>query len=171
MNGAIHQSSIRWFCSVAAAGLALCAGLALGHGAPETDNPPDSRMTAAITAAPAIAGLDVMILDAPRPGLLLSYRGEQELTVLGEDREPMLRITEKGVSANQDSPTYRLSDERQKQAQPSGWTTVSESGTYGWMDPRLAVGSGHGEQWTIGIVDEDGEVFELKGSLESKPMQ
>ncbi|WP_372987641.1 hypothetical protein [Marinobacter sp.] len=170
MSEAIHQSRIRWFCTVAAAGLALCAGPALGHGAPETGKTPDSRMSAAITAAPVIAGLDVMILDAPRPGLLLSYRGEQVLTVLGKDQEPMLRITERGVSANQDSPTYRLSDERQIQAQPSGWTTVSESGTYGWMDPRLAVRSGHREEWTIEIMDEDGGLFELKGSLESKLM-
>lgn len=170
MSKAIHQSSIRWFCSAAAAGLALCAGQALGHGAPETGNSPDSRIAATITAAPVIEGLDVMILDAPRPGLLLSYRGEQELTVLGENQEPMLRITERGVSANQDSTTYRLSDERQKQAQSSGWTTVSESGTYGWMDPRLAVGSGHREEWTIEIVDENGGLFELKGSLEPKPM-
>ncbi|RBP31919.1 hypothetical protein DET50_105147 [Marinobacter pelagius] len=170
MSEAIHQGSIRWFCTVAAAGLALCAGPALGHGAPETDNSPDSRIAATITAAPVIEGLDVMILDAPRPGLLLSYRGEQELTVLGENQEPMLRITERAVKANQDSLTHRLSDQRQKQAQPSGWTTVSESGTYGWMDPRLAVGSGHREEWTIEIVDENGGLFELKGSLEPKPM-
>lgn len=114
-----------------------------------------------------------MVLEAPRPGLLLSYRGERALTILGEDREPMLRFTGTGVEANLTSPTFMSSTGRNdaQETQDGPWSPVSGSGTYGWMDPRLAVSANHTERWEVKITDGSGNHFELRGTLEPVEFQ
>lgn len=62
-------------------------GLAGGHGAPEVDEVPEGFVKASITSQPDIQGLRALILDAPRPGIMLRYEGDDRLTVLGTEGE------------------------------------------------------------------------------------
>ena len=58
-------------------------GLAGAHGALELDDVPEGFVQASITDRSEIAGLNALILSAPRPGIMLRYSGEQPITVLG----------------------------------------------------------------------------------------
>ena len=62
------------------------------HGAPDAEGAPSEIVQARITKQPNIQGLNAMILDAPRPGILLSYRGDTPLTVLGTQDEAFSEI-------------------------------------------------------------------------------
>lgn len=79
------------------------------------------------------------------PGLFLSYRGEEAVTVMGLQGEPFLRFSKRGVDANRNSATWG------KVAPPGApafidngdeaearWAQVSTTRSYGWIEPRLA---------------------------------
>ncbi|MFC4259698.1 hypothetical protein ACFOZ5_11720 [Marinobacter lacisalsi] len=80
-----------------------------------------------------------------RPGLFLSYRGNSPLVLMGEQDEPFLRFSSRGVEANRHSPTWArvapagapsfLDNQADAEAR---WAKVSDGQSYGWIEPRAA---------------------------------
>ncbi|WP_449287358.1 hypothetical protein [Marinobacter sp. PE14] len=151
------------------------------HGAPDTEGAPSEIVQARITVQPNIQGLNAMILDAPRPGILLSYRGDTPLTVLGTQDEAFLRFTGKTVMVNTDSSSWRslpnaptLSGTPEEES--DSWAILSQSASFGWLDPRLeATESMHhqGKElqgWSITLQTATGETATIDGELRRKPL-
>ena len=151
------------------------------HGAPDAGGTPSEIVQARITKQPNIQGLNAMILDAPRPGILLSYRGDTPLTVLGTQDEAFLRFTGKTVMVNTDSPSWQAlpnapallgtpSEERDR------WATLSQSTSFGWLDPRLAAMENmhHREpehqSWSITLPTASGETAMITGELRRRTL-
>jgi len=119
------------------------------------------------------------------PGLFLSYRGEQSVTVMGLQGEPFLRFSERGVDANRHSPTWARvapagapafidnGDEAE-----AAWAQVSTTRSYGWIEPRLAYADTPGnaehsqvvKRWQI-PVHVDGADSAIGGVTEWQPRQ
>ena len=139
-------------------------------------------MQARITEQPNIQGLHALILDAPRPGILLSYQGEQPLTVLGIEGEAFLRFTGKTVMVNPGSPSWRAlpnAPDLSGITADAGetWETLSQSASFGWLDPRLEIPAGlkHQEEvsqeWSITLQTASGERAKIVGELRRKSLR
>lgn len=174
----MKKSAVR-SCKAWLLGICLVAAspLAIGHGAPDISSQPEGLIKIRITSVPDRDAINALILDAPRPGILLSYQGEDPITVLGSNNEPMLRFSRTSVEANSASPTWQalpnvkatnsvrtnldgVADEH--------WVTLSNSGSFGWLDPRLAVAAEHrehdsGSGWSIPIRTLNDGVKQLRG--------
>ena len=159
----------------------LASSPAGAHGAPDAEGAPSEIVQARITEQPNIQALNAMILDAPRPGILLSYRGDTPLTVLGTQDEAFLRFTGKTVMVNTDSPSWQAlpnapallgtpSEERDR------WATLSQSTSFGWLDPRLAAMENmhHREpehqSWSITLQTASGETAMITGELRRRTL-
>lgn len=165
--------------------LLSASGLAAAHGAPAADEVPEGFVKASITRHPDIQGLSALILDAPRPGIMLRYRGDAPLTVLGTGGEKFLRFTRSSVEVNVTSASWqslpnapRLPDGEAVRADPHGsasWTTLSRSGSFGWLDPRLSThegpGQGFPDTWSIAVETPGGGIDHIRGELAFKPIQ
>lgn len=160
-------------------------GLAGAHGAPEVDETPEGFVKASITSQPAIQGLNALILDAPRPGIMLRYEGDDRLTVLGREGEPFLRFTKDAIEVNVASPSWKglpnapkLPETEVVQPDQSGqpsWITLSRSGSFGWLDPRLnTLDAGDHQKgphaWSIGIETAEGRTDQIRGELTFHPI-
>ncbi|WOD09502.1 hypothetical protein RPW65_10445 [Pseudomonas sp. NyZ704] len=171
------------FTGLALFGLAClsASGLAGAHGAPELDDVPEGFVKASITDRPDIQGLSSLILSAPRPGIMLRYTGKESLTVLGTEGEALLQFTRTGVSVNTASPSWEASNAKppalaadatasDASAEPT-WVTLSDSGSFSWLDPRLnAMADVHHQadtqkEWTIAVRRANGEVEQIRGTL------
>ena len=157
------------------------SGLAGAHGGLELDDVPEGFVKASITQRPDIQGLSSLILSAPRPGIMLRYNGEESLTVLGTDGEAFLRFTRTGVSVNTASPSWKASNESPTAAASAGntsesseeptWVTLSDSGSFSWLDPRLnSLADVHHDtdirkEWAIGVRQANGDVDHISGTL------
>ena len=158
----------------------LASSPAGAHGAPDAEGAPSEIVQARITEQPNIQGLNAMILDAPRPGILLSYRGDTPLTVLGTQDEAFLRFTGKTVMVNTESPSWRsLPNAPTLSGTPveesDRWAVLSQSASFGWLDPRLAaMESMHHQEpehqsWSISLQTASGETAIIVGELRRKP--
>ena len=159
-------------------------GLAGAHGALELDDVPEGFVQASITDRSDIAGLNALILSAPRPGIMLRYSGEQPITVLGTQGEAFLLFSRTGVSVNSNSPSWAaLNASATAVATPSTardtrdeplWVTLSDSGSFSWLDPRLnAMAGAHhdddtAKQWSIPLMRADGKTDQISGTLTYK---
>ncbi|SFE84847.1 hypothetical protein SAMN04487869_12051 [Marinobacter sp. DSM 26671] len=159
----------------------LASSPAGAHGAPDTEGAPAEILQARITEQPDLQGLNAMILNAPRPGILLSYQGETPLTVLGTENEAFLRFTGKAVMVNRDSPSWRsLPNAPTLSGTPveesDRWAVLSQSASFGWLDPRLAaMESMHHQEpehqsWSISLQTASGETAIIVGELRRKPL-
>lgn len=161
-------------------------GLAGAHGAPEVDEVPEGFVKASITSQPAIQGLNALILDAPRPGIMLRYEGDDRLTVLGTEGEQFLRFTRDAIEVNVASPSWKglpnapklaeteVAQPDHSSGQPS-WVTLSRSGSFGWLDPRLnELHAGDHQKgpraWSIGIETAEGRTDHISGELTFHPI-
>lgn len=166
--------------------LLSASGLAGAHGAPEVDEVPEGFVSASIVSQPDIEGLSALILDAPQPGIMLRYKGDDQLTVLGIEGEKFLRFTSDGVEVNVASTSWqrlpdapKLSANAATRSGPSGqvsWTTLSQSGSFGWLDPRLSERQGGDHKndphaWSIAIETAEGSTEPIRGELTFKPIQ
>lgn len=146
------------------------------HGSPEVDNVPERVVKATITQQPDITGLHAMILDAPRPGIMLRYQGNDTLTVLGSDGSAFLRFTKSQVQGNVNSNEWQHLPNIPKglTANDEGWVTLSESGSYAWLDARLNAlhDAQHAptapKDWTIAIARQDEPRTKVQGQLQFK---
>ena len=143
------------------------SGLAGAHGAPDADNIPSGVVKASITEQPGIPGLSTLILDAPRPGIMLSYRGEEPITILGTEGEEFLRFSQNRVEAYTGSASWQALPKASQgvadaESESGTWVTLSNSGSFGWLDPRLnALQDAHGDagefaQWRIPVKSGSG---------------
>ncbi|KXO06782.1 hypothetical protein [Marinobacter excellens] len=161
--------------STAVALLATCLPAAvLAHGAVEVDNAPEHIIQASISQPAAIPGLSAVILDAPQPGILVSYRGSHVLTVEDTQGQGLLRFSPEGVMANRSSADWPdLSQARPGMVNSStngrSWVKVSATPSFGWMDPRLGVEHGEG-LWRIPVRTVSGAQSEIRGLLTRKPL-
>ena len=85
--------------------------------------------------------------------VLIEYKGEGVLEILGDDNEAFLKITNTGVFANWDHPMWfevqnagprPLPDWVQDGVLEDKWTQVSKNNFYGWYDHRLEKEDDHG---------------------------
>lgn len=159
------------------------AGLAEGHGAPTVDGAPPDIIEARITHQPALPGFRAMILEGPRPGILMRYQGNQPVTVLGTGGEPFLRFTGRSVMANPNSPDWQaLPNRPARQANEKAgehdkdWVELSRSGSFGWLDPRLypshrSFNSTEGPlSWSITLRTASGDIETIAGELTRRPL-
>jgi len=103
---------------------------------------------AKVTDPGALSGRALVraMTGSAKPGLFLSYRGDQPLTVFDDQGGPLLRFSEDGVEVNQASRTWA-------EIRPSGapehlastgdtatvrWAKLSSGKSYGWIEPRAA---------------------------------
>lgn len=163
------------------AGLALfglaslsASGLAGAHGAPDVEGAPEGIVKARITHQPDIPGLSAIILDAPRPGIMLRYKGNETLTVLGTEGEDFLRFSRTEVTANPESPSWQGLPNSLAEPDHPARVELSQTGSFGWLDPRLnALEERHGRDradWTIRIRTTDGHTANLNGTLTYTPI-
>lgn len=161
-------------------------GLAGAHGAPDAEGVPEGIVKARITDHPDIQGLSAMILDAPRPGIMFRYKGENPLTVLGMEGEAFLRFTRTEVAVNTNSPSWKALPDRSEMpesgssdgqaSEQTTWMTLSRSGSFGWLDPRLnalqdAHSDGSTQTWSIAIGTADGGTDHVGGRLTFTPLE
>jgi len=155
--------------------LAPCLPAAvLAHGAVEVDNAPEHIMQASISQSAAIPGLSAVILDAPQPGILVSYRGSDVLTVEDTEGRGLLRFSPDGVLANRSSADWPgLSEARPGMVHSStkgkAWVKVSATPSFGWLDPRLGVERGEGLR-RIPVSTGSGAQSEIRGLLTRNPL-
>lgn len=148
------------------------------HGAPKADNIPTGVVKAVVTYQPKISGLNAIILDAPRPGIMLRYSGEETLTILGSDGSDLMRFTGTQVYANTQNPDWKKLPNLPKGlvVDPKGWVKLSSSGSYGWLDPRLdALHDANDENvepinWSIAVKRADKPLDNITGQLYYKKL-
>lgn len=164
------------------AGLALfglaplsAPGLAGAHGAPDVEGAPAGIVKARITHQPDIPGLSAIILDAPRPGIMLRYSGNETLTVLGTEDEDFLTFSRTEVTANPESPSWQGLPNNLAEPDHPSRVELSQTGSFGWLDPRLnafedARQTGSPRDWVIRIRTNDGGVTHIGGTLTYMPI-
>lgn len=146
------------------------SGLAGAHGAPDAEGVPEGIVQARITHQPDIPGFNAVILDAPRPGIMLSYKGEHSLTVLGSDQEDFLRFRGSEVMGNPQSPSWQAIPNNTLDDEKIEWVSLSQSSSFAWMDPRLSSQTdihqgSEPEQWSIPVKLANGEIDRIAGTL------
>ncbi len=145
---------------------------ASGHGAPVVTSLPPGVSQARLLAVPDLPALNAMLLEGVRQGVMLSWHGARPLVVIGQQGEPMLRFSERGVEANAGSATWqRIEGLARQDRDGEDWRPVSGSRSYGWMDPRLSRDqdqpsslSGSPGQWRIPL-RTGGDSFEMAGEF------
>lgn len=164
------------------AGLALfglaslsAPGLAGAHGAPDVEGAPEGIVKARITHQPDIPGLSAIILDAPRPGIMLRYEGSETLTVLGTEGEDFLTFSRTEVTANPQSPSWQGLPNNLAEPDHPFRVELSQTGSYGWLDPRLDASEdmhhkGSTSDWTIEIRTTGDDTAHISGTLSYVPI-
>ncbi|MDX1588161.1 MAG: hypothetical protein R3296_04425 [Oleiphilaceae bacterium] len=161
--------------------LALFSQGLLAHGPEGVEDVPAGLVKASIAQQPDIDGLQILLLEGPRQGILLSYQGTGSLTVLGSEQEPLLRFSHNGVEANETSPTWQKmqghSSPSETDAGDPRWTPVASSSRYAWMDPRLSAAEAPVStdkpqtlsQWRMGL-NHGGDTQTVSGDLHWHPL-
>jgi hypothetical protein len=151
------------------------SGLAGAHGAPDAEGAPEGIVKARITQQPDIPGFNAIILDAPRPGILVQYKGSESFTVLGTEGEDFLTFNGAEITANPKSPSWQALPNTLAKADHPSPIELSRSGSFGWLDPRLDASEGihhRGDTsvWTIDIRTASGETTRIGGTLTYRPI-
>jgi len=166
-------------CLVTTLGL-LSPGAVVAHGGPDISELPQGVVKASLTDPADIRGLHLTILDAPVPALLLRYEGSGTLHVPGSDGGPFLRFQRDRVEAHTDSPSWHAA--ATAAGKPTGtdrghWQTVSGSGSFGWVDSRVAEAVRHAGAdgkpvtWRIPVALENSSTASsLTGSVTWQPL-
>lgn len=101
--------------------------------------------------------------------------GNDSETLIGDDNEAFLKITNTGVFANWDHPMWfevqnagprPLPDWVQDGGLEDKWTQVSKNNFYGWYEHRLEKEDDHSSRWDIAII-VDGTRSALSGYFKS----
>ncbi|MDV3504175.1 hypothetical protein [Marinobacter sp. M-5] len=148
----------------------------MAHSPPGAEGAPEGITRATILNEGDIGGLNVMVLDAPQPALMVRYDGAQVLTVFDNENEPFLRFTDSSVEANVRSVDWPNLPQSQGYRVDEGthWVEVSGSGTFGWVDARLSTPEGEQPdetaRWQIPVQQGDQEVSAIIGRLTWRPI-
>lgn len=144
----------------------------LAHQPPGGEGAPEGILRATIVAEGDIEGMSAMVLDAPKPALMIRYHGETPLIVYDSSKQPFLRFTQDRVEASTASSHWQALP--QSEGHPEGeqprWVVVSGSGSYGWVDPRLTTEgdalAGTSRQWRIPLSHGDQHESAITGKLQ-----
>lgn len=94
-----------------------------------------------------VDGVTLAVLQGRVPGLFLENDTGQSVLVRGADGEPFLRFDDRGVEANQHSPSWLAARRAEGEglaagvidpSLPPAWKRVSEVPRFGWVEPRTA---------------------------------
>lgn len=173
----IRRRPVRLLALLIAIGAFAAQNTVNAHGAVEVDNAPEHIVRASIQSRPDISGLSVMILDAPRPGMFLSYRGLGHLIVMDTMGKPWLRFSADGVMANTSSVDWTEIKEtlpvgdtnKPTEHEEPVWVVVSGSASLGWLDPRLRIAVST-DAWVIPLQTDDGKSANITGTLKRVPI-
>lgn len=158
------------------AALLTIAGPGMAHQPAGAEGAPEGITRATITDQGAIRTMSAMVVDAPRPALMIRYHGEDTLTVYDSDNQPFLRFSQNGVKAHTRSSQWQTLPQSRSHDVNEGrpWVTVSGSGNFGWVDPRLSpAGGGHpGDmaRWRIPVRQGDQPISAITGKLAWQPI-
>ncbi len=167
----------------------LGAAPAAAHGGPGGEEIPASNYLTSIQAVvPQVDGVEVEVIGAGWQ-LELSNRTDQDVTVLGYEGEPYLRVGPDGVFENRRSPATYLNRARDAgievpaaadaDASPE-WRRLGGGRTARWHDHRAhwmgggpppsvrdAPGDAHVvlPEWTVPVLLGSGETMEIRGDL------
>lgn len=148
----------------------------MAHQPPGAEGAPEGILRASIVHEGGVDDMQVMILDAPQPAIMLSYRGEETLTVLDSDNQPFLRFHGDRVEASTQSRHWQaLPQSKGSDAGSVGsWVQVSGSGSFGWVDPRLTAHNSdrpdEATYWRIPVKPGASESTEITGRLSWRPL-
>ena len=102
------------------------------------------------TLAPALRGITVEIAETLAPEVLIANRSKKVLTIFDAAGRPFIRIGPTGVEADLNADAWYKSlstatvpepPAAKDPKSPARWTVIDHEQTFGWFDPRLAVGS------------------------------
>ncbi len=157
-------------------GLIGLAEVVLAHEPPGASEIPKGLYIATISDEGDIAGMSVVILDAPQPAVMIRYEATDMLTVYDSDQRPFLRFTQNSVEANVQSSYWKSLPQSQSYEVTGGnrWLQVSGSGSFGWVDPRLSRTSQSQQdsqtQWIIPVRKGEHTASSIRGRLEWRPL-
>lgn len=122
---------------------------------------------------PTLAGVQVQLTETLAPQLLVENQTGKTLIILGQDGQPLLRLSPAGSEANTRHPewlkTYLpggLPGRKPETGTSPLWKMVKKSPNWGWFDTRLQpAGRKAGQTWQIPVV-LDGKAAEIKGSFQ-----
>lgn len=141
--------------------------LALG-GRFETVPLPDGAFRARLTSGDPFDGVSVTLMPGRVPALYLVNAGDEDVLVLGADREPFLRIGPGGTSANVRSATWRRSGKAAAPGANDGgeprWELQSPSPRYAWIEARAAAAA----SWTNDTPSREWFVVVRRGADEAR---
>lgn len=92
--------------------------------------------------------------------LLIEYKGEGEVAILGDDAKPFIRIGQDGVFANWDHPMWFKVQAAGPRPLPEWvkdgvveeqWKKVNSNNYFGWFDKRLEKHDDHQDSWSIDV--------------------
>ncbi len=170
------RSASRTMLAAGAVVATLAPGQGMAHQPPGAEGAPEGILRASIVHEGGVDAMQVMILDAPQPAIMLSYRGEETLTVLDSDNQPFLRFHGDRVEASTQSRHWQTLPQS-KGSEPgseTSWVRVSGSGSFGWVDPRLTAHTeGRPDQttdWRIPVKPEASDSTAITGRLSWRPL-
>ncbi len=107
--------------------------------------------------------------------ILIEYRGEGEVAILGDDAKPFIRIGQNGVFANWDHPMWFKVQAAGPRPLPQWvkdgkveeqWKKVNSNNYFGWFDERLEKRDDHQHAWSINVA-LNGNKKTISGSFKS----
>lgn len=155
--------------------VSVVPGQSNAHQPPSAEGTPEGIVRASVLQEGGVEAMGVTILDAPKPAIMVSYRGEEVLTVFDRDDQPFLRFHRDRVEANPQSHLWEAVTHSQDTAPEGGpsWVQVSGSGTFGWVDPRLSAGHIDPDattEWRIPIRHGQQAMSAIIGQLSWRPL-
>ena len=106
---------------------------------------------------PSVDGFEVRVAQLTAPVLIVTNNTRETAVILGEEGEPFLRITDRGVETNLQSPTsYRAADPTGERPVPDDldpeaapeWIKIAPERSWSWFDPRASYSPG-APDWSI----------------------
>lgn len=147
----------------------------MAHQPPGAEGAPEGIARAIIADEGDISAMSAMVLDAPQPALLIRYKGDETLIVYDSNNEPFLRFSDTQVQANPQSEYWQALPQSKGHDVNSGhWIQVSNSGSFGWIDPRLTndggLHPGETTNWRIPVKQGEQEISTITGHFLWQPI-
>jgi hypothetical protein len=150
---------------------------------------PKGTVVARVDRATVTNGVSVGAAPGRVPALFLRVTPGHSVEVAGEGGEPMVRVTNAAVEANEASPTWRFTAASKNQVPagvvdagaPPRWVPVSRAGSVSWLEPRARYPRGEPPasiqrrrkvttlaHWRVPVT-VDGQRHDIEGTLQWAP--
>ncbi|AZT82612.1 hypothetical protein EHN06_03120 [Marinobacter sp. NP-4(2019)] len=176
MNVRQARSAIKAMLMTSAMLTTMVAGQSSAHQPPGAEGAPEGFVRANVLHGGDTEAIRAVILDAPRPAIMVNYQGEEMLTVFDSDNQPFLRFHHDRVEANPQSRYWTSLPQSKGSAPDAGqaWVRVSGSGSFGWVDPRLSEERiktpDSTVEWRIPVRQEQKPMAAITGQLSWRPL-